>query len=546
MRPSVLRAVRALSGTAAAGVAALLAVLLPAADLPAVAAVTPSTGAAAATGLSVPVTGPGYWLLTTYGQALGYGSVARDTAPVLNPLDRPTVCMSSTADGQGFWEVGSDGGVFSFGDASFYGSLGGIRLDQPIVGMAPTPSGHGYWMVASDGGVFSFGDASFYGSLGGIRLDQPIVGMAPTPSGHGYWMVATDGGVFSFGDAGFHGSLGGIYLTQPIVGMSSTASGQGYWMAGRDGGVFSFGDATYMGSAAGVTTTPVVAIDRPGQPGGCQGSTTPAPLQTPGPGGPAGEGQWTPFSRDVGSTTAAYVTTIRPALGIPPATVVWMDTARTRARQYAGAGGEPPGVFYYSTAVAAGDRSGLVAAFNGGFRMVESHGGWYSEGQMPVALVSGAASLVIDANGTPQIGEWGRDFTSLQGISSVRQNLTLLVDHGSPASNIGVGADWGAVIGGVGNTCRSGIGTDRFGSLLYAAGPTLYPIDLADALIRAGAVEAMQLDVNCQWPILTGFAAAYGQPASAANAYNAAPWMAFPPTQYLSGSQRDFVAVFAR
>ncbi len=543
---------------------------------------------AAGAAVAVPASPPGYWLLTTYGQVFGYGSAASLTTPPLDPLARPMVCMSSTSDGHGYWEVASDGGIFSygdahfygslgslhldqpvvgmsptptgqgywlvasdggifaFGDAKFYGSLGSVHLDQPIVGMAPTPSGHGYWLVASDGGLFAFGDARFYGSLGGVHLVQPVVGMAPTPSGHGYWLVATDGGLFAFGDARFYGSLGGVHLTQPVVGMSSTPTGQGYWMAGRDGGVFSFGDARYAGSAYGATTTPVVGIDRPGQAGGCQGATTPAPLAPPGPNGPAGEGQWVPFSRTVGSTTAAYTTVIRPAVGIPAATVLWIDTARTRLRQYAGAAGEPPGRYAYSTAVGGTDLTSLVAAFNGGFKMTESQGGWYSEGQMPDPLVAGAASLVIDSYGTPRIGEWGRDFTSLAGVSSVRQNLTLLVDHGSPSPNIDIGADWGAVVGGVGNTCRSGIGIDRFGNLIYVAGPTLFPIDLAHALIRAGAVEAMELDINCQWPLATGYAAAPGQPASPANAYLAAPWMEFPRSLYLTGSQRDFVAAFSR
>jgi hypothetical protein len=580
--PAVLRTGRATRRASVAGLLVVAVALLPLSDR-----IDPASAAPVATSAAGPPAA-GYWLATTYGQVFGYGTVASRSSPAITPLAQPVVCMSSTANGLGYWEVASDGGIFSFGDAPFlgslgarrldepivgmsptptgrgywlvasdggifafgdarfFGSLGGVRLAQPIVGMTPTPTGRGYWLVASDGGIFAFGDARFFGSLGGVRLAQPIVGMTPTPTGRGYWMVATDGGLFAFGDAGFHGSLGAVHLTEPIVGMSSTPSGQGYWMAGRDGGVFSFGDARYAGSAFGATTTPVVAIDRPGQAGGCQGATTPAPPARPGPGGPAGEGQWVPFSRDVGSTTAAYVTTIRPEVGIPAATVVWIDTTRTRFRQYAGAAGEPPGTYRYATAVGGTDLNSLVAAFNGGFKTADSKGGWYSEGQMPYPLVAGAASLVIDAYGTPRVGEWGRDFTSLAGVVSVRQNLTLLVDHGAPSADIDVGADWGPVIGGVGNTCRSGIGIDRFGNLLYVAGPTLFPIDLAHALIRAGAVEGMEFDINCQWPIITGFLAGPGQAASVANAYKAAAWMAFPRTQFLTGSQKDFVAVFSR
>ena len=455
---------------------------------------------ASVAGAATPAAGPqqGYWLMTTDGQVLGYGSAAASSLGPLDPLAKPTVCMSSTTDGRGYWRLGSDGGVFTSGDAGFYGSTGAMQLDQPVVGMAPTPSGHGYWLVASDGGIFAFGDAGFYGSTGGMQLDQPVVGMASTPSGHGYWLAASDGGVLSFGDAGFYGSAG-----------------------------------------ASPPAAPVVAIDAPGHQGGCLGAAVPSPAAVPGPGGPAGEGRWAPLGQDVGSTTAMYSTLLRPSVGVPAASVVWIDTSRTRLRQYAGSAGEPPGNFRYTTAVAGPDRASLLSGFNGGFHVTESLGGWYSEGQMPFPLVNGAASLVIDTNGVPRVGVWGRDFgPSLAGVASVRQNLTVLVDHGAPAPNAGVNSDWGAVVAGVEKTCRSGLGVDRYGNLLYAAGPALYPADLARVLIAAGAVEAMEMDINCMWPLFTSF--------SPGTATNLAGWMYYPPSRYTAGSQRDFLAAFRR
>ena len=38
------------------------------------------------------------------------------------------------------------------------------------------------------------------------------------------------------------------------------------------------------------------------------------------------------------------------------------------------------------------------------------------------------------------------------------------------------------------------------GALVYAAGPALDPLQLATLLVRAGAVRAMQLDINPFWP----------------------------------------------
>jgi hypothetical protein len=189
----------------------------------------------------------------------------------------------------------------------------------------------------------------------------------------------------------------------------------------------------------------------------------------------------------------------------------------------------------------------LLAAFNSGFQVAQANGGWYSEGQMPIPLRNGAASLVIYANGSVRIGMWGRDFTLTPNIASVRQNLTLLVDGGRPAANVGVGGDWGAVIGGVGNTWRSAVGVDRYGHLIYVAGPDLLPTNLASLLIAAGAVEGMEMDINPQWPIFATYVTAPGQtnPAVVTGA-NLLGGMAFPPSRFLTPSDRDFFADLTR
>ena len=46
---------------------------------------------------------------------------------------------------------------------------------------------------------------------------------------------------------------------------------------------------------------------------------------------------------------------------------------------------------------------------------------------------------------------------------------------------------------------RSAIGVDRHGNLIYAAGNDQTVASLAAALIRAGAVRAMELDINSYW-----------------------------------------------
>ena len=46
---------------------------------------------------------------------------------------------------------------------------------------------------------------------------------------------------------------------------------------------------------------------------------------------------------------------------------------------------------------------------------------------------------------------------------------------------------------------RSGVGVDRHGNLIYAAANDQTVGSLAAIIIRAGAVRAMELDINAYW-----------------------------------------------
>jgi hypothetical protein len=121
-------------------------------------------------------------------------------------------------------------------------------------------------------------------------------------------------------------------------------------------------------------------------------------------------------------------------------------------------------------------------------------------------------------------------------VVSVRQNLGLLVDGGANLSGAG---SWGATLGGVVYTWRSGVGVDATGNLLYGGGPGLDARSLAQVLIQAGAVRAMELDINPQWVSFSY----YTGPASGTDLV---PGMVYGPSHWLSGSSRDFIAVFTR
>ena len=142
-----------------------------------------------------------------------------------------------------------------------------------------------------------------------------------------------------------------------------------------------------------------------------------------------------------------------------------------------------------------------MAAFNGGFRFGDAHGGFYLDGRQAVPLVAGAASMVIYANGRINIGVWGRDVTMTPQVSAVLQNLVPIVEDGQTAPNATYNDTrlWGATLGASTVVARSGIGVTATGALVYVAGPALTARSLAESLQRAGAVRAMALDINPEW-----------------------------------------------
>ena len=83
------------------------------------------------------------------------------------------------------------------------------------------------------------------------------------------------------------------------------------------------------------------------------------------------------------------------------------------------------------------------------------------------------------------------------------------------------------------------MGIDARGNILYAGSMSALPSDLARALVWAGAVTAMELDINPEW-IQADTARSPGGRLSAA-----VPNQNRPADQYLSGWTRDYVTVLA-
>jgi hypothetical protein len=243
---------------------------------------------------------------------------------------------------------------------------------------------------------------------------------------------------------------------------------------------------------------------------------------------------------------AVYTTQLRPGSGYPPVGVAWIDSAAARVTLYAGTS-EPYGTWPLQGQIGAPGQPGLLAAFNGGFKIYSYYTGWYEQGRTAVRLQPGTASLVIFANGSATVADWGRDVGPGPSVVAVRQNLTLLVDHGVAAPSVVSPGVWGAVLGGGSITWRSGVGVTAAGDLVYVGGPYLDPAALARVLVAAGAIRAMELDINPEWVSFSTFAHGGGLVGQGiVGASNLLAGMYFQPGHYLQPFSRDFFAVFAR
>jgi hypothetical protein len=264
----------------------------------------------------------------------------------------------------------------------------------------------------------------------------------------------------------------------------------------------------------------------------------------------AGQGVFRPAGRLVNGVPAVYTTSVQlPGPASVVAGIAWMDMKLLRARLYSGSL-SPGGLFWrYTAPISQSAARGLVAAFNGGFLLKSSNGGYLSEGHLVAPLRAGGASLVIYRNGSVNVGQWGRDVGLTSNVVAVRQNLTLLVDHSRVVSGLNPSdiAAWGASLNGVVNTPRSGLGVTANGALVYIEGP-MNIVELAQLLVRAGAVRAMTLDMNPLWPVFATYAPAGAAGfASPANGHDLTPTMLQTPARFFEPAYaRDFVTVSVR
>jgi hypothetical protein len=224
--------------------------------------------------------------------------------------------------------------------------------------------------------------------------------------------------------------------------------------------------------------------------------------------------------------------------------VVWMNQKALKFTLHPGYQ-QPGGSWQTPDTIPTGQRAGLVATWNGGFKIKpdDALGGFYAQGRTAVPLVRGKAAEVFYADGSVKIGTWGVDETMTADVVGVRQNLSLLVDSGNVmvGSGDGSSAQWGYTIKNSYFVARSGVGMTATGDIVYVSGPGLSVYTLAELLRAAGAVKAMELDINPSWVSFMSYSG------SAANPSPNKLWdFAQPADRYFQPSDRDFVSVYTR
>jgi hypothetical protein len=235
-----------------------------------------------------------------------------------------------------------------------------------------------------------------------------------------------------------------------------------------------------------------------------------------------------------------------------------MDTHLLAARLYSGSKSPGGGPYRYTAPVQQASARHLVAAFNGGFMMNAAEGGYYTEGRMIDPLRRGAASLVIYADGSINVGAWGSDVRMTPGIVAIRQNLVPLVAGGRPTRRAR-SADWqawgstcgasscAASVPGIEHQWRSAVGVTSRGALVYTQGSALDPLQLAVLLVRARAVRGMELDINPDWPVFATYHPAGQQGlATPSNGHLLTATVRGPDTFFDASWARDFITMSGR
>lgn len=226
-------------------------------------------------------------------------------------------------------------------------------------------------------------------------------------------------------------------------------------------------------------------------------------------------------------------------------TLMRFDQAKLRVDLHAGSLDGGTTGWTYGDQIGGREVHQVIAGFNGGFKLTYSNVGFVSGGHVAVPLKKGLASIVTYANGTTYIGAWGAGIPSPgEKVYSVLQNQLLLVSNALAAPTVStcITTCWGNTIQNLTVVARSALGITASGELIWAAGEHLTPASLASALIAAGVVRAIELDINPDW--VAGYLYVHHAGGPVANPL--VPGQLGIAGQLLAPDTRDFLTVVAR
>jgi hypothetical protein len=269
----------------------------------------------------------------------------------------------------------------------------------------------------------------------------------------------------------------------------------------------------------------------------------PPPIRPVFPRPLAGEGKWRATGPAIDGGPPVLVTTFRTERAYPRivAYVAWFDHTRTALAYYPGRYEPPSAVLRGPFEVPTGQRWRLLATFNSGFIYADGLNGDALDGHVNEPLKQGLATLVAYKDGRVNIIPWKGGPAPGRSVAFARQSLPLIVEHGRLSPKLDNGTEWGYTLGNAVRVWRTGAGIDRHGNVIYAAANDQTVSTLARILQRAGAVRAMELDINPEWPTLISYRHHHGiVPTKVVPNVMQSAW------RYLVPDDRDFFAVYRR
>lgn len=256
-----------------------------------------------------------------------------------------------------------------------------------------------------------------------------------------------------------------------------------------------------------------------------------------------GEGIWRSTGMQVRGEPPVLVSVFRPEPDYPKqlAYVAWIDTSRTQLALYPGRVQPPAASPRGPMQVPLSQRARLLATFNSGFTHKDCLGGFAVNGRTYEPMVAGQGTVIARTDGHVDVVSWTGGSSVGPDVVLARQNLPLIVFEGRPNPLLNNTREWGATVGNKVRVWRSALGVDSLGNLIYLAAPGQTAPSLASAIIRAGAVRAVQLDINATWPSFISYAAPGGR-----SAVKLVPNTRQTANRYLVPDDRDFFAVYVR